>query len=126
MHAGGAKSPKTALRGVQTGPKGGCKLLPGGCNCIIKDHFSQKCRYPFGHLDFCYVGRKGLERINPTVLWTVGRHRLDGGETTIFAKGENANESLTVYHEKTVVLIETTVFSTKSVLPDGINPTCVG
>ena len=64
---------------------------------------------------------KGLERINPTVLWTVGRHRLDGGETIIFAKGENANESLTVYHEKAVVLIETTAFSAKSTLTGGIN-----
>ena len=43
---------------------------------------------------------KGLERINPTVRWTVGRHRLDGGETSIFAKGENASESLPVYHVK--------------------------
>ena len=36
-----------------------------------------------------------FERLNPTVRWTVGRRRLDDGETFVFISigNENANES---------------------------------
>jgi hypothetical protein len=49
---------------------------------------------------------------------------LNGGDTFIFARlpqGQKCTESLPAYHEKTVVLIETTVFSAKSTLAGGIN-----
>ena len=44
--------------------------------------------------------------LNATVRWTVACRQLDGGNTLIFAKGENANESLTVYHIGTQVLCQ--------------------
>ena len=38
--------------------------------------------------------RKGFEKSNPSCGGQLGRRQLDCGETSIFAKGENANESL--------------------------------
>ena len=43
--------------------------------------------------------------------------------TFIFANGKNANKSLCPCQKKTLILIQSESFSTKSFLSDGINPT---
>ena len=41
-----------------------------------------------------FILRLGIRKQNPSCRGQLGRRQLDGGESFIFAKGENANESL--------------------------------
>ena len=61
------------------------------CWCTIKRVI------PSGITLLILCWNKGLERLNATVRWTVAHARLDGHDTLIFTKGENANESLPAY-----------------------------
>ncbi|MBQ3215358.1 MAG: hypothetical protein IJB11_04480 [Oscillospiraceae bacterium] len=49
----------------------------------------------------CYGSRIKTEQFNATRLWRVACRRLDGGNSTIFANGKNANESVP-NHQKTL------------------------
>ena len=54
------------------------------------------------------------------------RRGLDRGEPLSAPVGADVNESHLSHQKKTQVVIQSESFSTKSVLGDGINPTCVG
>ena len=41
----------------------------------------QKRVIPFGITLFCYPERKGLEKLNASVLWTLARRRLDDADS---------------------------------------------
>ena len=53
----------------------------------------KKKRHPLDVSSFS-LGGLGFEESNAGVQWTPACRQLDGGNTLIFAKGENANESL--------------------------------
>ena len=55
---------------------------------------AKKKRKPSKWMAFFFIVPDGREQSNATVRWTVACRRLDGGNTSVFAIGENANESV--------------------------------
>ena len=55
--------------------------------------FDRLNKTPSIRMGFYYWNGARFEQSNATVRWTVASRRLDGGNTSIFAYGENANKS---------------------------------
>ena len=70
------------------------RIVGVGSSNLLKS--TKQKHHPLGGASVWYgICARRFERSNPTVRWTVGRRRLDDGETFVFiSKGnENANES---------------------------------
>ena len=76
----------------------------------------KKKRHPSGCLFFFLGVVMGFEDLNTTCRWQVVRRRLDGGDTLIFAKGENAANP--IIHPTAVFLRGTVPVSTPEKVPD--------
>ena len=63
-----------------------------GCIRRIVDHYP----FLFGYLLFCFYGGKGLEGLDPSCRWQLGRCRLDGIGTLQFCNAK-LGESLPAY-----------------------------
>ena len=63
-----------------------------GCIRRIVDHYP----FLFGYLLFCFYGCKGLEGLDPSCRWQLGRCRLDGIGTLQFCTAK-LDESLPAY-----------------------------
>ena len=61
----------------------------------------KKNRYPLGICSFSFRRIMGFEKLNAGVRGTPACRQLDGGNTIIFANGENADESLIHSHHNT-------------------------
>jgi len=78
----------------------GVSNMPGAC-CLgrgrIHGHLDASCKdvdgCPFSVSVLFIFGGYGIRKINTDVRWTSACRRLDGGNSLIFAIGENANES---------------------------------
>ena len=86
----GAKLPKMTLSGVQIRPK----RVQVGCIVSFKPILGKNSRYPSGYLEFFVAGRDSNDQMQRGRALPVAAGR---NGTLIFAKGENANESLPAY-----------------------------